>query len=109
MRSEGLARKSLAQFDDPTCKAEEEENEEDLQAAFPEPPLGEELPTDRSPQEGRQIRERFQALDVDVELSSRSKKLSAMAEWDLCPAVIEGVIDLPAVTEEEKGFHTAEG
>ena len=110
VKASDLASKGLASFDDPDWAMEEEEHECDSQAAFPEPPFEEaQIVGRQAVLDGKEVRELFQALDVDVELSSRGKKLSAMAEWGLCPAVIEGIIDLPAVAEEEEGFHTAKG
>ena len=97
-------------FDDPNWCGHEEEQEGDLQAAFPSSLVEEALlDGEQKAQEDREVRKLFQALDVDVELSSSCRKLSAMAEWELCPAVVEGVVDLPAVAEEGTGFRTAEG
>ena len=100
---------SLSHFDDPNWSGDVDEHENDVQAAFTEPPVDEaEMDGEQTAQEGRNVRRFFEALDVDVELSAHGK-LSAMAELEFCPAIIEGIVDLPTIAEQESGFRTAEG
>ena len=56
----------------------------------------------REAQAGQTNEEQFAALDEDIELSSRrgrSKKLSAMVEWEFCPAIVQGIVELPSIEE----------
>ena len=107
---------SSSRFDDPNDWAfgdQEDADSDPWDAGEPWNPEPEELCEQfQETQNGQNLGARFEALDEDIELTGRwdgSRRLSAMAEWEACPAIIEGIVELPSIEEEVGGFRTVEG
>ena len=98
---------SLQGFDDPEGFAYEEE-EVDVASPYYEPPdAGGDL-IDRSVYQSA-----AEQLDSEIQLELRRgppRWPSAMVAWEVSPALVEGLIELPCIEEEQKyGFETKEG
>ena len=91
----------------------EEEHNVSTSVAFLEPPSSDqESGVADSTGPVQRDRPGFDKLSKEIGIANEEAELgrqSAMVEWEACPALVEGVVELPVVDEEEDGFRTVEG